>query len=109
MKKSRNFSKDRSEINTKPNDNNRDTSNIRDKSSDNFALQMQKLMSENRDIKDPINVIQAKNINRTKKISYDKNDRPPRTMPNQNGLNINGLNLNTKSENLDSILSLIHI
>jgi len=45
------------------------SANIRERSNDNFALYMQKLMSENKEVKDPTNVIQAKNINRTKKIS----------------------------------------
>ena len=39
---------------------------------------MKKLISQNKEYQDPINVIQAKNISRTKKVSFDKNDRPPR-------------------------------
>jgi len=67
---------------------------------------MQKLMSENKEMKDPTNVIQAKNINRTKKISYDKNDRPPRNNVQNNSLNINSLSINNKTEPSDNMLGL---
>lgn len=63
-------------------------------------------MSENKELKDPTNVIQAKNINRTKKISYDKNDRPPRNNVQNNNQNVNLSINNVKTEQSDSMLGL---